>query len=79
MKGVGGYLLAGMSAMGGVVGIYFFAAVGQDGDLTQLLGSTNQVLVSASSPLSWQVVTLIPLILGLLSFMAAVYRAYDAT
>lgn len=74
----GRYLLAGICAMGGVVGIWLFLGIGSDGDLTQLSGSTTFVVASATQNIaSWNVATLLPLIFTLMSFMTAAYRAFQ--
>ena len=77
--GLGGYLLAGMSAIGGVIGIWFFTALGSDGSLTEYSGGTMQVIASASTANLWTYLTLLPMTFGLMSFLAALYRGYKAS
>lgn len=71
---VGNYLLAGFSAMGGVVGIYFFLGVGADGDLVS--GSTLLTSAASSTAQTWQFILLLPLIFALMAFMSAIYSAW---
>lgn len=76
MDKIGSYLLSGFSAMGGIVGVYFFAAVGADGSLvsgTQLLTSA-----AAATAQTWQVIVLLPLVFALMAFMSAIYRGWKA-
>jgi hypothetical protein len=62
-----------MSAMGGVVGVYFFLGVGSDGSLF----SGTQPLASASINIqTWQFITYLPLIFALFAFMAAAYSVW---
>ena len=78
-KKAGGILLAGMSAVGGLVGVYFFLGVGSDGSLTQYSGTTLVYLASATlNQFTWNFVPYLPLALGFMSFMAAMYRVVEA-
>ena len=75
---IGSILTAGISAIGGIVGIYVFAGLGSDGDLTETTSAGNLVqLVSATlNPNTWAFVTDLALVFSLLAFMAAIYRVY---
>ena len=72
------YLLAGISAMGGVVGIYVFLGIASDGDLTQTTntGALVQLASATLNPATWNFITLIPLILALFAFMGGIVSAY---
>lgn len=74
---VAGYLMAGISAMAGVLDIFLFVGLGSDGDLTSTSAGTVIPLSSATlNALTWSFVTLVPIVFGLFAFMAAVYRIY---
>jgi hypothetical protein len=64
--------------MGGVIGIYVFAGLGADGDLTETTstGSLVQLVSATLNPNTWAFVTYLALVLSLLAFMAAIYRIY---
>ena len=80
IKGAGGLLLAGMSALGGLIAGYFFLAVASDGSLSTLSGGVVNVLASATSSTSpvWNFVILLPLSLAFFAMMASMYRGWQS-
>lgn len=76
---VGDYMIAGFSAMGGIVGVWVFLGVGSDGDITQQNGASLIPIASGTlNQASWNYITLLPMIFALMAFMAAIYRAWKA-
>ena len=77
-NGAGGVLIAGMSFIGGIIGTWFFLAVGSDGSLTTLSGGVANVIASASTANVWAFLTYLPLSFALMAFMAAMYRGWES-
>jgi hypothetical protein len=69
----GNFLLGGFSSMGGLVGVYFFLAVGQSGSLFS--GATLLTSAASGTAFEWDVITYIPLIFGFMAFISAIYSA----
>lgn len=75
-RGVQALLIAGLTAIGGLVAVYFFLGVGSDGSITEYAGTTIEYLASATlNQSTWYFFTALPLVLGFAAFMAALYRA----
>jgi hypothetical protein len=77
-KDAGGFLVAIMAFGAGVVGVWFFLAVGSDGSLTELSNGVSNVIASAATSTVWSFLTLMPLLLSLMAFFAGMYRGYEA-
>jgi len=75
---VGHYLLAGIAAMGGVIGTWGFLGVAADGDLTQYSNGSLVVIGSAGTggALAWNMILLVSLVFTLFAFMSALYGVY---
>ena len=76
VKGAAGYIVAGITSIAGLLGIYIFLGVGTDGSLTMYSNGTLEYLASATlNQFTWYFVTVLPLLFTLLAFMSALYRA----